>query len=149
MHCLFCFAVDTKVIDFCFVGEGLFVRCCWQCLVCNECFITFEVVELVMLRVVKSNDVCELFNEEKLRSGMLWALEKCLVSFDDVEMAINYIKLQLCVIGECEVLSKMIGNLVMEQLKKLDKVAYICFAFVYCSFEDIKEFGEEIARLED
>lgn len=67
-----------------------------------------------MLCVVKSNDVCELFNEEKLCSGMLWVLEKCLVSFDDVEMVINYIKLQLCVIGECEVLSKMIGNLVME-----------------------------------
>ena len=86
----------------------------------------------------------EPFNEEKLRSGMLRALEKRPVSSDDVEMAINHIKSQLRATGEREVPSKMIGNLVMEQLKKLDKVAY-----VYRSFEDIKEFGEEIARLED
>ena len=100
-------------------------------------------------RVVKSNDVREPFNEEKLRSGMLRALEKRPVSSDDVEMAINHIKSQLRATGEREVPSKMIGNLVMEQLKKLDKVAYIRFASVYRSFEDIKEFGEEIARLED
>lgn len=79
---------------------------------------------------------------------MLRALEKRPVSSDDVEMAINHIKSQLHT-GEREVPSKMIGNLVMEQLKKLDKVAYIRFASVYRSFEDIKEFGEEIARLED
>ena len=140
MHCPFCFAVDTKVIDSRLVGEGSSVRRRRQCLVCNERFTTFEVAELVMPRVVKSNDVREPFNEEKLRSGMLRALEKRPVSSDDVEMAINHIKSQL---------SKMIGNLVMEQLKKLDKVAYIRFASVYRSFEDIKEFGEEIARLED
>lgn len=71
------------------------------------------------------------------------------MSSDDAEMAINHIKSQLRATGEREVPSKMIGNLVMEQLKKLDKVAYIRFASVYRSFEDIKEFGEEIARLED
>ncbi len=101
-----------------------------------------------MPRVVKSNDVREPFNEEKLRSGMLGAGKRP-VSSDDVEMAINHIKSQLRATGEREVPSKMIGNLVMEQLKKLDKVAYIRFASVYRSFEDIKEFGEEIARLED
>ena len=143
MHCPFCFAVDTKVIDSRLVGEGSSVRRRRQCLT------TFEVAELVMPRVVKSNDVREPFNEEKLRSGMLRALEKRPVSSDDVEMAINHIKSQLRATGEREVPSKMIGNLVMEQLKKLDKVAYIRFASVYRSFEDIKEFGEEIARLED
>ncbi|MGF7444535.1 transcriptional regulator NrdR, partial [Klebsiella michiganensis] len=104
---------------------------------------------LVMPRVVKSNDVREPFNEDKLRSGMLKALEKRPVSSDDVEMAVNHIKTHLRGTGEREVPSKMIGNLVMEQLKKLDKVAYIRFASVYRSFEDIKEFGEEIARLQD
>ncbi|WP_137502531.1 transcriptional regulator NrdR [Escherichia coli] len=148
-HCPFCCAVDTKVIDSRLVGEGSSVRRRRQCLVCNERFTTFEVAELVMPRVVKSNDVREPFNEEKLRSGMLRALEKRPVSSDDVEMAINHIKSQLRATGEREVPSKMIGNLVMEQLKKLDKVAYIRFASVYRSFEDIKEFGEEIARLED
>lgn len=91
----------------------------------------------------------EPFNEEKLRSGMLKATEKRPVSADDVEMALNHIKSYLRGLGEREVPSKMIGNLVMEQLKKLDKVAYIRFASVYRSFEDIKEFGEEIARLQD
>jgi transcriptional repressor NrdR len=147
MHCPFCSAVDTKVIDSRLVGEGSSVRRRRQCLVCNERFTTFEVAELVMPRVVKSNDVREPFNEEKLRSGMLKALEKRPVSADDVETALNHIKSYLRGLGE--VPSKMIGNLVMEQLKKLDKVAYIRFASVYRSFEDIKEFGEEIARLQD
>lgn len=147
MHCPFCFAVDTKVIDSRLVGEGSSVRRRRQCLVCNERFTTFEVASW-LCACCKSNDVREPFNEEKLRSGMLRALEKRPVSSDDVEMAINHIKSQLRATGEREVPSKMIGNLVMEQLKKLDKVAYIRFASVYRSFEDIKEFGEEIARLE-
>ncbi len=139
MHCPFCFAVDTKVIDSRLVGEGSSVRRRRQCLVCNERFTTFEVAELVMPRVVKSNDVREPFNEDKLRSGMLKALEKRPVSADDVEMAVNHIKTHLRGTGEREVASKMIGNLVMEQLEKLDKVAYIRFASVYRSFEDIKD----------
>ncbi|SUG74407.1 NrdR family transcriptional regulator [Salmonella enterica subsp. enterica] len=143
MHCPFCFAVDTKVIDSRLVGEGSSVRRRRQCLVCNERFTTFEVAELVMPRVIKSNDVREPFNEDKLRSGMLRALEKRPVSADDVEMALNHIKSQLRATGEREVPSKMIGNLVMEQLKKLDKVAYIRFASVYRSFEDIKDFAKK------
>ena len=138
MHCPFCFAVDTKVIDSRLVGEGSSVRRRRQCLVCNERFTTFEVAELVMPRVVKSNDVREPFNEDKLRSGMLKALEKRPVSADDVEMAVNHIKTHLRGTGEREVASKMIGNLVMEQLKKLDKVAYIRFASVYRSSKTSK-----------
>ncbi|AXW87207.1 MULTISPECIES: transcriptional regulator NrdR [Lonsdalea] len=149
MHCPFCSAVDTKVIDSRLVSEGAQVRRRRQCLVCNERFTTFEVAELVMPRIIKSNDVREPFNEDKLRSGMQKALEKRPVSSDDVEMAINHIKSQLRATGEREVTAKMLGNLVMDALKKLDKVAYIRFASVYRSFEDIREFGEEIARLQD
>lgn len=149
MHCPFCSAVDTKVIDSRLVGEGTQVRRRRQCVICNERFTTFEVAELVLPSVIKTNDVREPFNEEKLRSGFLKALEKRPVKSDDVEMAINHIKSQLRATGEQEVLSKMIGNLVMDALKKLDKVAYIRFASVYRSFEDIREFGEEIARLQD
>jgi len=138
MHCPFCSAVDTKVIDSRLVGEGSSVRRRRQCLVCNERFTTFEVAELVMPRVVKSNDVREPFNEEKLRSGMLKALEKRPVSSDDVEMALNHIKSYLRGLGEREVPSKMIGNLVMEQLKKLDKVAYIRFASVYLRLPQLR-----------
>ncbi|OZI13974.1 transcriptional regulator NrdR [Sodalis-like symbiont of Philaenus spumarius] len=149
MHCPFCSAVDTKVIDSRLVGERTQVRRRRQCVICHERFTTFEVAELVLPRVIKSNDVREPFNEEKLRRGFLKALEKRPVKSDDVEMAINHIKSQLRATGEREVPSKMIGNLVMDALKKLDKVAYIRFASVYRSFEDIREFGEEIARLQD
>ncbi|EMB6138441.1 transcriptional regulator NrdR [Proteus mirabilis] len=149
MHCPFCTAVDTKVIDSRLVGDGSQVRRRRQCLVCHERFTTFEVAELVMPRVVKSDEIREPFDEEKLRRGMLKALEKRPVSSDDVEAAINHIKSQLRATGEREIPSKQIGNFVMEQLKKLDKVAYIRFASVYRSFEDVRDFGEEIAKLQD
>ncbi|CAA2929692.1 transcriptional regulator NrdR [Arsenophonus endosymbiont of Bemisia tabaci] len=149
MHCPFCTAVDTKVIDSRLVGDGLQVRRRRQCVECHERFTTFEVAELVMPRVVKSDDVRESFDEHKLRRGMQKALEKSPVSSDDVETAINNIKSQLRATGEREIPAKMIGKIVMDKLKKLDKVAYIRFASVYRSFEDIREFGEEIAKLQD
>ncbi|WP_369309953.1 transcriptional regulator NrdR [Providencia rettgeri] len=149
MHCPFCSAVDTKVIDSRLVGEGSQVRRRRQCLVCHERFTTFEVAELVMPRVIKSDGVREPFDEEKLNRGMQKALEKRPVSSDDIEQAIISIKSQLRATGEREVPSKLIGSLVMDELKKLDKVAYIRFASVYRSFEDVREFGEEIAKLQD
>ncbi|HGN1706088.1 TPA: transcriptional regulator NrdR [Providencia rettgeri] len=149
MHCPFCSAVDTKVIDSRLVGEGSQVRRRRQCLLCHERFTTFEVAELVMPRVIKSDEVREPFDEEKLNRGMQKALEKRPVSSDDIEQAIISIKSQLRATGEREVPSKLIGSLVMEELRKLDKVAYIRFASVYRSFEDVREFGEEIAKLQD
>ncbi|GAB1439097.1 transcriptional regulator NrdR [Providencia sp.] len=149
MHCPFCSAVDTKVIDSRLVGEGSQVRRRRQCLLCHERFTTFEVAELVMPRVIKSDDVREPFDEEKLNRGMQKALEKRPVSSDDIEQAIISIKSQLRATGEREIPSKLIGSLVMEELRKLDKVAYIRFASVYRSFEDVREFGEEIAKLQD
>jgi transcriptional repressor NrdR len=104
--------------------------------------------ELVMPRVIKSNGVREPFNEDKLRNGIQRALEKRPVSTELIEQSINRIKSNLRATGEREIMTKIIGNLVMEELKQLDKVAYIRFASVYRSFEDIREFGEEIARLE-
>ncbi len=117
MHCPFCSAVDTKVIDSRLVSEGSSVRRRRQCLVCHERFTTFEVAELVMPRVVKSNDVREPFNEDKLASGMMKALEKRPVSADAVESAVSHIKTQLRATGEREIPSKLIGNLVMDELK--------------------------------
>ena len=149
MHCPFCSAVDTKVIDSRLVGEGSQVRRRRQCLLCHERFTTFEVAELVMPRVIKSDDIREPFDEAKLNRGMQKALEKRPVSSDDIEEAIISIKSQLRATGEREVPSKLIGSLVMDELRKLDKVAYIRFASVYRSFEDVREFGEEIAKLQD
>ncbi|MCA2018129.1 transcriptional regulator NrdR [Vibrio tritonius] len=149
MHCPFCSASDTKVIDSRLVADGHQVRRRRQCLACSERFTTFETAELVMPRVIKSNGNREPFDENKMVGGLQRALEKRPVSADSIELAISTIKSKLRATGEREVPSKLIGNLVMEQLKELDKVAYIRFASVYRSFEDVREFGEEIAKLED
>jgi transcriptional repressor NrdR len=149
MHCPFCSENETKVIDSRLVADGHQVRRRRQCLACHERFTTFETAELVMPRVIKSNGNREPFDEDKMINGMLRALEKRPVSADSIDLSISTIKSRLRATGEREVPSDLIGNLVMEQLKELDKVAYIRFASVYRSFEDIREFGEEIARLED
>ncbi len=149
MHCPFCSENDTKVIDSRLVADGHQVRRRRQCLACNERFTTFETAELVMPRVIKSNGNREPFDEEKMIGGLQRALEKRPVSADAIELAISTIKSKLRATGEREVPSKLIGNLVMEPLKVLDKVAYIRFASVYRSFEDVREFGEEIAKLQD
>ena len=147
MHCPFCSAVDTKVIDSRLGAEGHQVRRRREGLRCHERFTTFEMAELVMPRVIKSNGSREPFNEDKLRAGILRALEKRPVSMEAIEKAVNHIKSRLRATGEREVASQLVGNLVMDELKGLDKVAYIRFASVYRSFEDIREFGEEIAKL--
>ena len=149
MHCPFCSEHDTKVIDSRLVADGHQVRRRRQCLACSERFTTFESAELVMPKVIKSNGNREPFNEDKMIGGFQRALEKRPVSADGIELAISVIKSQLRATGEREIDSAMVGNLVMDQLKELDKVAYIRFASVYRSFEDIREFGEEIAKLED
>lgn len=149
MHCPFCNTQDTKVIDSRLVADGLSVRRRRECNACKERFTTFESAELVMPRVIKTNGAREPFNEDKLRAGLLRALEKRPVSVEVMEKTIHRIKSTLRATGEREITSQFIGNLVMEQLKQVDKVAYIRFASVYRSFEDIREFGEEIARLDD
>lgn len=149
MHCPFCTAVDTKVIDSRLVSEGAQIKRRRQCVICHERFTTFEHAELVMPRVIKNDHLREPFNEQKLRNGMRKALEKRPVSTDALETAIHQIKSQIRATGEPEIPSKMLGQFVMEALKKLDKIAYIRFASVYRSFEDVREFGEEIARLQD
>lgn len=149
MHCPFCNTQDTKVIDSRLVSDGVSVRRRRECNACHERFTTFESAELVMPRVIKSDGAREPFNEEKLRNGLLRSLEKRPVSLEAMEQLINRVKSELRATGEREISSHTIGALVMEQLKTLDKVAYIRFASVYRSFEDIREFGEEIARLGD
>lgn len=148
MHCPFCSATDTKVIDSRLVAEGHQVRRRRECTECHERFTTFEGAELVMPRVIKRDGTRQPFDEEKLQSGMLRAVEKRPVSMDQVEQSPSKIKSLLRATGEREVPSEMIGNLMMEQLMNLDKVAYIRFASVYRAFEDVSEFGEAIAKLQ-
>ncbi len=147
MHCPFCGEADTKVIDSRLVAEGDQVRRRRECLSCKERFTTFEGAELVMPRVVKQDGTRVPFDEEKLREGMMKALEKRPVSIEDIEAAINRIKFRLRATGEREIKSLMVGEEVMYELRQLDKVAYVRFASVYRSFQDINEFKEEIERL--
>ncbi|WP_299490568.1 transcriptional regulator NrdR [uncultured Shewanella sp.] len=148
MHCPFCSATDTKVIDSRLVADGHQVRRRRECVKCHERYTTFEGAELVMPRVVKQDGSRQPFDEEKLRAGMLRSVEKRPVSMDQIEKSITQIKSTLRATGEREINSQMIGNLMMDQLVDLDKVAYIRFASVYRAFEDVSEFGDAIAKLQ-
>jgi transcriptional repressor NrdR len=149
MYCPFCGHEETKVIDSRLAGEGRQVRRRRQCLDCNERFTTFESAELVMPRLIKSDNSRQPFDESKLRNSMVRALEKRPVSSDDVEQAIGRLIHKLRTMGEREVPSRLIGDLVMEELRNLDEVAYVRFASVYRSFQDVTEFQDEIRRLQE
>ena len=149
MHCPFCGANDTKVIDSRLVAEGDQVRRRRECVSCKERYTTFEVAELLMPRVIKQDKSREPFDEEKLRAGLHRALEKRPVSTERVEAAFSQIKRSLQSAGEREISSRMIGEKVMEQLRGLDDVAYVRFASVYRSFQDLNEFRAELDRLEN
>lgn len=148
MHCPFCSHEETKVIDSRLAAEGRQIRRRRQCLDCNERFTTFESAELVMPRLIKNDDSRQPFDESKLRYSMLRALEKRPVASDEVEQAIGRLVHRLRTMGEREVPSRLVGELVMEELRGLDEVAYVRFASVYRRFQDITEFEEEIRRLQ-
>lgn len=148
MHCPFCDETDTKVIDSRLVAEGNQVRRRRECQACRERFTTFEAAELLMPRIIKQDGTREPFDEEKLRNGFMRALEKRPVSVEKIESAITAIKHFLQAMGEREVKSLVIGEKVMHELRNLDQVAYVRFASVYRSFQDISEFQEEIQRLQ-
>lgn len=147
MHCPFCGALDTKVIDSRLVAEGDQVRRRRECITCAERFTTYETAELVMPRIIKQNGNRETFDEKKLYSGLMKALEKRPVSIEAVESAVNRIKHQVRASGEREVSSRALGELVMRELRQLDEVAFVRFASVYRSFKDLNEFRAEIDRL--
>ena len=148
MYCPFCSAEDTKVNDSRLVSEGGQVRRRRECMSCRERFTTYELAELVMPRVIKSDETREPFDEEKLRAGLLRALEKRPVSIDQIEDAISHIQHSLRATGEREITSRMVGERVMSELRELDEVAYVRFASVYRSFQDLSEFRAELDRLE-
>ncbi len=149
MYCPFCGQQETKVIDSRLAGEGRQIRRRRQCLDCNERFTTFESAELVMPRLIKSDSSRQPFDESKLRNSMVRALEKRPVSADDFEQAIGRLVHKLRTMGEREVPSRLIGEMVMEELRELDEVAYVRFASVYRSFQDVTEFQDEIRRLQE
>ncbi len=147
MRCPFCSHDDTKVIDSRLVAEGGQVRRRRECTSCSERFTSYETAELLMPRIIKQNGNREPYDEEKMRAGLLRALEKRPVSVEKIEAVVSQIEHSLQAAGEREVESIRVGELVMEQLKLLDQVAFVRFASVYRDFKDLNEFREEIDRL--
>lgn len=147
MYCPFCNFQETRVVDSRLSQDGTSVRRRRECLKCVERFTTYETVEFTMPYVVKRDDSRVDFNEDKLRKGLLKALEKRPVGMDQVDQSILQICKKIRSTGEREVKTQFLGELVMEELKKLDQVAYVRFASVYRSFQDLDEFRSEIEKL--
>ena len=148
MRCPFCAAQDTRVLDSRLINDGDQVRRRRECNGCKERFTTFETAELTMPRIVKRDGIREPFEESKLRSGMLRALEKRPVNSDAIEAALNRIKKELMENGEREITTQELGEKVMKELSLLDHVAYVRFASVYRSFQDVSEFTDMIEDLQ-
>jgi transcriptional repressor NrdR len=148
MRCPFCQAQDTKVIDSRLSGEGDQVRRRRECTICKERFTTYEAAELNLPRIIKTDGRRVNFDGRKLRAGMSRALEKRPVSTEDIDLAVNRITRHLMAMGDAEISSRQVGELVMSELQQLDQVAYVRFASVYRQFQDVNAFREEIERLE-
>jgi transcriptional repressor NrdR len=147
VHCPFCGHEETKVTDSRLAGGGAQIRRRRECLSCGERFTTFETAELVMPLVVKSDQSREPFDLAKLRAGMEKALEKRPVGSDAVDAAVSHIGHKLRSMGEREVPARVVGELVMDELHHLDEVAYVRFASVYRSFQDVEAFRHEVDQL--
>ena len=149
MHCPFCDTSDTKVIDSRLVSEGSQVRRRRECLGCNERFTTFELAELLMPKIIKRDGLRVPFDENKLRAGLERALEKRPIDCERLETAITHIIRALRTIGDREVSSLKLGEIVMTELKGIDQVAYVRFASVYRRFQDIADFSDALAGLKE
>jgi transcriptional repressor NrdR len=148
MRCPFCAHDDTQVVDTRSNPEANVIRRRRRCPACDKRFTTYETVELRMPQIVKSNGYREEFKEDKLRTGFKRALHKRPVSAELVEEAVERVKQRLLSLGEREVDSRRIGEMVMKELYKLDKVAYIRFASVYRSFQDADDFRDAIKEVQ-
>ena len=148
MKCPFCGTPDTRVDDSRLAQESAQVRRRRECVSCESRFTTYETPLLNMPVVIKNDGSRDAFDELRLRNGMMRALEKRPVAVEQIEDAISHIKKQLIGVDSREISSRKIGELVMHELQRLDQVAYIRFASVYLSFEDIQAFEELIKTLE-
>ena len=148
MRCPFCDHPDTQVIETRESDDGASTRRRRRCLNCDKRFTTYERVELALPAVVKKNGVRTDFDRRKMRASMALALRKRPVSVEQIDAAVDRIQEKLLSLGLREVPSERIGELVMRELKKLDKVAYVRFASVYRSFEDVDEFADVILEVQ-
>lgn len=148
MWCPFCNHTDTRVVDSRVANDGFQIRRRRECAECGARFNTFESPALKAPNVIKSDGSREAFDEEKLRRGMLKALEKRPVQTQDVERAIRRLVREVRTVEEPEISSQQLGDWVASELSRLDQVAYVRFASVYRRFEDVQAFRDEIERLE-
>ena len=147
MKCPFCGGADTQVIDSRVSEPGDSIRRRRRCAVCQKRFTTYETVELRLPQVVKTNGTRSDFDVGKLRNGFQRALHKRPVPTEFVDQAVDRIVGQVLALGEREIPSRQIGEMVMQELYKLDKVAYIRFASVYRSFQDVEDFREAVRKI--
>ena len=147
MKCPFCSYEESKVIDSRLVADSSQIRRRRECNKCNERWTTFELAELLMPKIVKQDKSRVPFDEIKLKEGISRSLEKRPVSEEDFETLIEQIKRDIRGFGEREVSSRVIGETVMNHLRKIDEVAFVRFASVYRSFQDPLEFSEEVKKL--
>lgn len=148
MKCPFCKHDDSPVLDTRVSEEGDVIRRRRRCGQCDKRFTTYERIELSMPVIVKKNGSRTEFEASKLRASLMLALRKRPVSAEAVDTAIRSIREKLLSSGEREVMSGQIGELVMRELKRLDKIAYVRFASVYKSFEDVLEFQDAVDELD-
>jgi transcriptional repressor NrdR len=147
MKCPFCGADDAQVVDSRVSEEGDRIRRRRRCPACDKRFTTYETVELRMPQVVKTNGTREEYDEEKLRTGFLRALHKRPVPTEYVDAAVERIAQKLLSLGEREIASRRVGEMVMRELYRLDKVAYIRFASVYKDFQDVADFRDVLKEV--
>jgi transcriptional repressor NrdR len=147
MKCPFCGEENTQVVDTRENEDGDTVRRRRRCLACDKRFTTYERIELQLPLVVKKNGSRTEYDRDKLKASMMLALRKRPVTTESLEAAIDRIEERLVQLGEREVSTDRVGELVMRELKKLDKVAYIRFASVYRNFEDLDEFSDAIREV--
>ncbi|WP_018077917.1 transcriptional regulator NrdR [Thiobacillus denitrificans] len=148
MKCPFCGSLDTQVIDSRVNEAGDAIRRRRRCAACDKRFTTWETAELRPPQIVKTNGTREDFSETKLHEGFRRALHKRPVPTELVDAAVDRIRQRLLTLGEREVPAREVGELVMNELKKLDKVAYIRFASVYRSFQDVEDFRDVIRDID-
>lgn len=147
MKCVYCGSMDSKVIDSRISDDGTSIRRRRECLECGRRFTTYETVERIPVFVIKKDGNRELFDINKLRSGIMKACEKRPVSYESINKLVTEIEKAVYNIGSNEISSDRIGDEVMKGLKELDQVAYVRFASVYKEFKDIDTFLAEIERI--
>lgn len=147
MRCIYCNSPDSKVLDSRPVEDGNGIRRRRECIVCKKRFTTYEKAEHSPIIVIKKNGKRDLFDKEKLLRGILKSCQKTNVGFEAIEKMVDEIERDLHNVGEKEIKSELIGQMVMNHLQKLDPVAYVRFASVYREFKDVETFREEIESL--